>query len=151
MSSAYDALQPADRRVLEAIATANDDRSPDYLPDIGGTDERPGIVDGRLVHVRVHKLPKELDLRGLDALVSLETYGEGLHSIVLGGNARLERLDLGEQSLTNLDLGGCPALRTLRVDENQLTEVRGLPPSLVELDASQNPLGAVEVLSLIHI
>lgn len=145
----FDALTPSERRFIEPIAAKNKDKPWHQLASFGGG-EAPAVEGGRLVRVRIYDTgPKELDLRGLDALVSFSTVWKvGLKSLTLGDHPRLAALRLEDNALKALDVGGCTALRHLDVRNNQLSSLKALPKGLVDLLCAQNPLEELDVSSL---
>lgn len=146
--SGVDRLDPAERRVVEAVAAARKEDPQTTLDSFSQLD-KPAIVDGRLARLRLLTAPGELDLRGLGGLVEVAVvWSAELASLVLGEHPRLRSLVLNRCRLTTLDVGGCTALETLEVEQNRLTELIGLPATLRKLSCGRNPLGALDVRGL---
>ena len=148
MSERFATLRAIEQRFITKIA-AHRDNKPDHELDAQDQEGKPVVVDGKLVRLRMYSAPPAIDLRGLDALVSVESVWEaGLEKVTLGEHPHLEELDLSREEIPTLDVSGCPVLRRLDVAEGKLTAIRGLPPTLVELTCHDNPLGRLDVRHL---
>ncbi len=114
----------------------------------------------------------ELDLRPLPALEELLAEGNYLERLDLSpcralgkadlranqlrelglGNPALVELDVAENRLPSLDLGGAPRLGLLRAGGNELTELDLAPaPGLASVDVRDNALGALDPSPLAHL
>ena len=108
MSDRFTTLRPIEQRFIAKLA-AHRDHKPEHELDAHEAEGKPAVADGRLVRIRLYSAPRSIDLRGLDALVAVESVVE----LRPGGTGERAGLHVGDvikaidgRDVTALTAGG---------------------------------------------